>query len=119
MRLSACVCLLVLTSAPAIASEASIATEGVTRNAFVTSRAEARALVNLCDIDLRVELLPASAPYKALPIKDKVTVSRAIDVEVAKFELEYEKARGAEACTLAVEKYGPAGQSIAGLVSKP
>ena len=115
MRLSACVCLLVLISAPTIASEASIATEGATRNAFVTSRAEARALVNLCDIDLRVELLPASG---ALPIKDKVTVSRAVDVEVA-IELEYEKVRGAQACTLAVEKYGPTGQSIVGLVSKP
>lgn len=118
MRPSACVCLLVLISAPTIASEASIATEGATRNAFVTSRAEARALVNLCDIDLRVELLPASGPYKALPIKDKVTVSRAVDVEVA-IELEYEKVRGAQACTLAVEKYGPTGQSIVGLVSSP
>jgi len=81
-------------------------------------RAPKRALVNLCDIDLRVELLPASGPYKALPIKDKVTVSRAVDVEVA-IELEYEKVRGAQACTLAVEKYGPTGQSIVGLVSKP
>jgi len=119
MRLSACVALLVLIAAPAFAAEKSIATEGAARTAFVTPRAEARALVNLCDIDLRVEFLPAAASYKALPIKEKVDVSRAVDVEVARFEREHEGVRGTKACTLAVEKYGPAGLVTVGLVSKP
>lgn len=119
MRLSACVALLVLFTAPAFAAEKSIATEGPARAAFVTPRAEARALVNLCDSDLRVELLPASAPYKALPIRDKVNVSLVVDREVARFEREHEPVRGAKACHLAVEKFGPAGLVLAGLVSKP
>ena len=119
MRLSACAGALLLLAAPAFASEPSIAVEGAARNAFVKPRAEARALVNLCDIDLRVKLLQASAPYKALPIKDKISLSRAVDLEVTRFEHQYEQARGTEACTLAVEKYGPSGQVTAGLVSKP
>lgn len=119
MRVSACVAWLVLIAAPALAAENSIATEGPVRTAFVTPRAEARALVNLCDSDLRVELLPASAPYQALPIKDKVAVSRVVDLEVARFEREYEQARGAKACNLAVEKFGPVGDVVAGLVSRP
>ncbi len=64
-------------------------------------------------------MLPASAPYKALPIKDKVNMSRVVELEVARFEREHETARGAKACTLAVEKFGPAGLVLAGLVSKP
>jgi hypothetical protein len=109
----------VLIAAPAIAAEKSIATEGPVRTAFVTPRAEARALVNLCDSDLWVKLRRASAPYRALPIKDKINVSCVVHLEVARFEREHETARGAKACDLAVEKFGPAGLVMAGQVSKP
>ena len=119
MRVSACFGFLILMMAPVVAAGTSIAKDGAARTDFIQLRSEARALVNLCDIDLRLAPLAANLPYGVLPLKEKVNLDRAVDLEVARFERLHEQLRGARACSMAIEKFGVTGGVTAGLISKP
>lgn len=119
MRISACFGFFVLMMVPAVAAGTSIAKDGAARTDFIQLRAEAIALVNLCDVDLRLVPLATNSPYGVLPLKEKVNLDRAVDLEVARFERQHEQSRGARACSMAIEKYGMTGGVTAVLISKP